>query len=70
MSDLNSRLLEAHDRGDTAALVTLYMQAANQAKDQNAAGFFMTQAYVFALDTNDARLQDLRNWLVANGREA
>lgn len=69
MTDLDSYLIDAHERGDLSALVTLYMQAADQTGDPDAAGFYMTQAYVFALDTADARLKDLRDWLVSNGRE-
>lgn len=69
MSNLDSQLLAAHARGDKAALVGLYRQAAEQSSDPDEAAFFVTQAYIFALDTNDSQLDQLRAWLVRAGRE-
>ncbi|WP_204114019.1 hypothetical protein [Shimia biformata] len=69
MSDLHRRLLDAHARDDRAALVTLYSEAANQAISEDAAGFFLTQAYVFALETGHPDRAALHDRLKAMGRE-
>ena len=69
MHDLNARLLAAHAAGDTAALVTLYRAAAHHTQDANAAGFFLTQAYVYALEIGHPAAADLRADLVSRGRE-
>ncbi len=66
---LDAALLDAHQRHDGAALVALYAQAADAAEDLDAACFYLTHAYVFALDTGDTRAGDLRARLVAHGRE-
>ena len=60
---LDEALLGAHAAGDRAALVTLYAKAADGSSD--AAAFYLTQAYVFALEIGDARAQALRARLVA-----
>lgn len=69
MSDLDARLLAAHDRDDRAALVTLYHQAAMATHDENAAAFYLVHAYVFALETNHADCAALHEKLRALGRE-
>ena len=69
MSDLNARLLQAHAAGDHAALVGLYREAAGFEPDEGARGFFLTQAYVFALDSGAPTAPELRDALVALGRE-
>ena len=68
MSDLDARLLAAHAAGDRVALVALYRQAADAA-DGDARGFFLTQAYVFALETGHNEAADLRAALINLGRE-
>lgn len=70
MSDLDARLLAAHDRQDLADLVTLYHEAAGQAPNDRARGFYLTQSYVYALDINHPDSPILRAALVAMGREA
>ncbi|TMV06452.1 hypothetical protein FGK63_15005 [Ruegeria sediminis] len=70
MSDLNTRLLAAHEAGDRAALVELYEEAANAAADETACGFYLTHAYVFALEAGLPQAAALRARLVAMGREA
>lgn len=70
--DLNARLLAAHAAGDRAALITLYEQAARAADadgEDEAAAFYMTHAYVFALEAGEDRAQALKAWLVERGRE-
>lgn len=70
MSDLDARLLAAHAAGDRAALARLYAQAADSAADTDAAGFFLTQAYIFALDAGLGEAAVLHARLKADGREA
>lgn len=70
MKALDDKLLEAHARDDRAALIGLYSQAAETVNDRDAACFYLTHAYVFALDVGDARACDLHSQLVAQGREA
>ncbi len=67
---LQAQLLAAHDSDDRAALIGLYTQAAQQAGDEDAACFFLTHAYVFALEAGDPRAADLHLRLKAAGREA
>jgi hypothetical protein len=69
MTDLNAQLLAAHAAGDHLALVTLYAQAADGAADVDAACFFLTQAYVFALEQDAPQGAALRARLAAEGRE-
>jgi len=69
MNDLDTQLLRAHTCGDLRALIDLYQQAANQAEDETAAGFFLTQAYIFALELGSARADTLRAHLIASERE-
>ncbi|MEL6621196.1 MAG: hypothetical protein AAFP16_20160 [Pseudomonadota bacterium] len=68
MTDLNSALLAAHDRGDRAAMVALYRAAADT-DDPDRRAFFLTQALVFALEAGHADAAAIRAELVAMGRE-
>lgn len=71
-ADLDSGLMAAFDAGDGAALIALYGAAGDlhaARGDVDAACFFWTQAYVFALDLGDARARHLRTALIAQGRE-
>lgn len=67
---LQDRLLAAHAAGDLPELVALYAEAADSANDRDASCFFLTHAYVYALDAGDARSGALHARLVACGREA
>ncbi|MBT8409393.1 MAG: hypothetical protein KJN93_07190 [Alphaproteobacteria bacterium] len=70
--DLDPRLLAAHARGDEAALVALYTAAADireAAGDTEAACFYLTHAYVFALHLGHPETARLHGRLVAYGRE-
>ncbi|MEP1205806.1 MAG: hypothetical protein ABJM29_12385 [Rhizobiaceae bacterium] len=72
MGDLDAQLLLAHERRDHAALVALYAQAADQreaANDIEATCFFLTQAFIFALECGDPQVEILNRRLVAYGRE-
>ena len=70
MKALDDRLLAAHAADDRAALVGLYTQAADSANDLDAACFYLTHAYVFALERGDPRAGTLHARLKAEGREA
>jgi len=69
MKDLDARLLAAHAAGDGRALVTLYTEAADAATDIDAACFYLTHAFVFALEQAHPDVDTLRARLVAEGRE-
>ncbi|MEM8749872.1 MAG: hypothetical protein AAGF28_06190 [Pseudomonadota bacterium] len=72
--ELDGAIIAAHEAGGRASdLVELYREAASRklsAGDNEAAGFLMTQAYVFALECHHPQRDILRDWLVARGREA
>lgn len=70
MISLDQQLLAAHEDNDMALLVELYQQAAEQASDDEAKYFYMTHAYIFALDTNHPDIPALKSALVAAGRES
>jgi hypothetical protein len=70
MNDLQARLLAAHAAGDNIAFVGLYTEAADAACTEAEAGFFLTQAYVFALEFGHIDAPALRARLVALGRES
>ncbi|MCQ0092746.1 hypothetical protein [Roseovarius sp. M141] len=67
--DLHSRMLAAHARPDPAALVELYTEAADCANDLDASCFFLTHAYVFALEAGAPQAGQLRRRLLRHGRE-
>jgi len=69
MSSLEARLLAAHAAGDTLAQVALYTEAADTAATQDAAGFFLTQAYIYALELGHDDIAILRTRLADMGRE-
>lgn len=73
MKGLEAALLDAHAKGDAAALARLYAEAGRlreAAGDEDAACFYWTHAYVFALETNAPEAGELRARLKARGREA
>ncbi len=69
MNDLDARLLQAHAQADIPALIKLYEEAADAASDEVAKGFYLTHAYVFALESGDDKAGPLRDRLVSMGRE-
>lgn len=72
LSRLNARILRAHSFGDQKALVQLYHRAATELEaggETDAACFFLTQAYVCALEAGDPLAGPLRDALIARGRE-
>jgi hypothetical protein len=68
MTTLQDRLLAAHAADDRSALVPLYTKAADQADTTDAACFFLTHAYIFALETADPTADALYARLKAHGR--
>ncbi|KPP86116.1 MAG: hypothetical protein HLUCCO07_04760 [Rhodobacteraceae bacterium HLUCCO07] len=68
MNDLDARMCAAHEAGDGAALIALYTEAALIAASDTARGFYLTHAFVHALEAGDARANDLRAELHAMGR--
>lgn len=68
MADLARRLLDAHARDDRTALVALYEEAANGANDLGAACFYLTHAWVFALDVGHTAADALYERLHGLGR--
>ena len=70
MRRLDDAILSAHASDDRRALVGLYARAAEGLNDLDAACFFLTHAYVFALETGAPEAGQLHARLVAQGREA
>ncbi|MEM0934858.1 MAG: hypothetical protein AAGJ91_03010 [Pseudomonadota bacterium] len=70
LPSLEARLLGAHDAGDKAQLSRLYAEAADEVEEAEAAAFFLTQAYVYALDSGAPEFRRLHARLKALGREA
>ncbi len=68
MSDLDQALLTAHVNDDKAALVRLYTLAADGAGDIDAACFYLTHAYVFALEIGAPATAALHQRLLDHGR--
>ncbi len=66
---LDDAMIAAHVACDQGALVRLYTQAADHANDIDAACFFLTHAYVFALEAGAPEIPTLRARLIAEGRE-
>ena len=69
---LDAALLKAHADGDGPALARLYTQAADLAQtdgDAQAMCFYLTQAYVFALEAGSTDAPLLHARLLAEGRE-
>lgn len=69
MIDLDTRLLAAHAAGNRGALVALYAEAAEKANSADAAGFFLTQSDIHALERGDPAAPRLQARLVADGRD-
>lgn len=61
--------LTAHTSGDGARLCELYHLAAMRSTDLDAACFYATQAYVFALETDHSLRTEIYDFLVEHGRE-
>ena len=69
MSDLDRRMISAHEAQDRMALIKLYTEAADGANDLDASCFYLTHAYVFALEAGAPDALRLHARLKAHGRE-
>ena len=69
LNDLDTRLLAAHAADDKPTLALLYGEAADVANDLDGECFYLTYAYVFALDVGMDVANDYYQRLRANGRE-
>jgi hypothetical protein len=69
MSNLDALMIAAHAAGDKTELVALYTEAANLTNDLNTKCFYLTHAYIFALDTGANQTAALHARLVSHGRE-
>ena len=68
----DAAILAAHAAGDGVHLARLYAEAADLLETGgalDAACFFLTQAYIFALEAGSAEAAGLRVRLVEHGRE-
>lgn len=65
---LERDLLAAHEAGDLPRLVTLYTQAADVVEGE-ARAFFLTQAYVFALEVGHPTADRLHTRLADMGHD-
>ncbi|MBU2993666.1 hypothetical protein Q4555_12490 [Octadecabacter sp. 1_MG-2023] len=68
MKDLDAQLLKAHAQDDKAALVALYEQAADAAASLDGACFYLTHAYIFALELDHWNAKHLHARLAMHGR--
>lgn len=69
--NLHQQMLEAHARQDLNSLITLYALAGRQMEtrgDIDAACFYLTHAYVYALELDAPELSGLQTRLAAYGR--
>ena len=72
LKTLDADLLSAHERNDKSGLVALYKLAGETREregDIDAACFYYTHAYVFALETGDREAGLLLGRLVRYGRD-
>nr|WP_252731366.1 hypothetical protein [Lentibacter algarum] len=61
-------MLKAHAIEDNSALIGLYTEAGEQAPEEIARGFYLTHAFIYALEAGDARASALHASLKAMGR--
>jgi hypothetical protein len=68
MTDLDAQLIAAHAAGDKSALIDLYRSAAQAAAGDDERSFFLTHAYICALECAAPETQLLRDQLQQMGR--
>ncbi|KPD10590.1 hypothetical protein [Phaeobacter sp. 11ANDIMAR09] len=69
--DLDTALLAAHAANDASELIRLYTMAGDrseQRQDVDAACFYLTHAFVFALEAGAPEARDLNKRLADQGR--
>lgn len=69
MTDLNAKLLRAHEVGDGPLLAKLYAKAAGASDDALQSSFYLTHAYVFALEAGLPEAKDYHQQLKLMGKE-
>ena len=70
--ELDTEILAAHANQDAYALAGLYEKASELELLQenfDAAGFLLTHAYVFALESGHPQVDEMKQRLAADGRE-
>lgn len=70
MKSLDAQMIAAHEAHDQPALIRLYTRAADQANVLDATCFFLTHAYIFALEAGAPEARALHARLMGYGREA
>jgi len=70
MKELDRRMVSAHAANDHRRLIRLYTEAAETVNDFDAACFYLTHAYVYALEAGAPEAVGLHARLKAHGREA
>lgn len=71
LQELDKHLLQAHADNDVPALIRLYHEAAERAEqnqDLDAACFYLTHAFVFALEYGAPEADELNRKLYERGR--
>ena len=69
---LNEKVLQAHEDGDRSTLVDVYDMLGQEELAQGqvtSACFLLTQAYVYALESDDSRAPKIHKILKSHGRE-
>ena len=72
LAALDAALLQAHANNDLDQLVTLYHKAGLScidANDVDAGCFYLTHAYIFALEAGFSEAREIHKVLVSYGRE-
>ena len=69
MPDLHALLMNAHHTEDKSALVELYTQAADGSETIKQESFFLTHAYIYALECDHSTASLLHSRLKEYGRE-
>jgi len=69
VSDLDAQLLAAHEVGDGPLLAKLYAEAAAASKNDLQSSFYLTHAYVFALEAGLPEAKDYHQQLKLMGKE-
>ena len=69
IEDLDARMIAAHMADDRRALTRLYAEAADAVNTLDASCFFLTHAYIFALEAGAPDAVPLHRRLKQHGRE-
>ncbi|MCY3982548.1 MAG: hypothetical protein OXE85_01375 [Roseovarius sp.] len=67
--ELNSKILAAHCEKDIHSLIRLYIEASKTTGNHDEECFFLTNAYICALETGSSETKFLHDQLRKYGRE-